>query len=361
MKRHSPHRRRSQHSSKLRRRRLSLERLEDRRVLSVFTVDTTDDTPDASLGDGIAQDASGKTSLRAAIEEANFAAEADTINFNIPGAGVHTIQPLSALPAITDPVVIDGYSQPRASPNTLAVGDNAVLLIELDGTQAGWASGLSVAAGGSTIQGLVINRFAGYGIDVYGNGGNAIAGNFIGTDATGLVGLGNGSHGVAIRQGAQGNRIGIDGAEANALGDRNLIAGNGGIGVYIGDAGTEGNVVAGNYIGTTATGFAALGGAGGVQIGWGASHNLIGTNDDGQGDALERNVISGNAGAGIFIFGDSNTPAATGNVVAGNYIGTTADGASALGNASDPNSSYYGGVAIMGKSEGNFIGTNSLG
>jgi hypothetical protein len=170
---------------------------------------------------------------------------------------------------------------------------------------------------------------------------------------------GNAGMGISIAAGATSNRIGIDGGALNALTDRNVIAGNGGIGIFIADQGTEGNVVAGNYIGTDATGFAALGNQLGVQIAWGASHNLIGTNDDGQGDDLERNIISGNRDGGIFIFGDINTTAATGNVVAGNYIGTTADGASALGNAA--NFSYYGGLAIMGKSTGNFVGTNSFG
>ena len=61
----------------------------------------------------------------------------DTIAFNIPGTGVHTISPASALPAITNPVIIDGYTQPGASPNTLANGDNAVLEIVLDGAVVG--------------------------------------------------------------------------------------------------------------------------------------------------------------------------------------------------------------------------------
>ena len=50
---------------------------------------------------------------------------------------MQTISPLTALPTITDPVIIDGYTQPGASANTLAVGDNAVLLIELNGANAG--------------------------------------------------------------------------------------------------------------------------------------------------------------------------------------------------------------------------------
>ena len=48
----------------------------------------------------------------------------DVISFNILGGGVHTISPASALPTITDPVIIDGYTQPGATPNTNAIDDS---------------------------------------------------------------------------------------------------------------------------------------------------------------------------------------------------------------------------------------------
>ena len=82
---------------------------------------------------------SGAGSLRQAILDANATNGLDTIAFNIPGPGVHTITPGSVLPTITDPVVIDGYTQPGATNNTQAVGNNAVLLIELNGSNAGVA------------------------------------------------------------------------------------------------------------------------------------------------------------------------------------------------------------------------------
>src|SRR6185312_13238884 len=131
-----------------------LERLEDRHLLTdsaaTFTVFNTNDT--------------GEGSLRQAISAANANQGAATIDFKIPGAGVQTIEPLSPLPAITNPVTIDGYSQPGSSPNTNAPdqGNNAVLLIELRGDQegAGYGNqGLLISAGNSTIQGLVIDGF----------------------------------------------------------------------------------------------------------------------------------------------------------------------------------------------------------
>ena len=58
----------------------------------------------------------------------------DTIAFAIPGAGVHTISPVTALPNITQPVTIDGYTQSGSAVNTDPIAHNAVLLIELEGS-----------------------------------------------------------------------------------------------------------------------------------------------------------------------------------------------------------------------------------
>jgi hypothetical protein len=79
-------------------------------------------------------------SLRKAIIDANGSAGSDTISFNIAAAGVQTITLLSALPTITEAVIIDGYTQPGSNANTLAVGSDATLLIELNGASAGGAS-----------------------------------------------------------------------------------------------------------------------------------------------------------------------------------------------------------------------------
>jgi CSLREA domain-containing protein len=82
---------------------------------NVLTVDSTADTPDANPGDGFCADATGACTLRAAIQEANalanLAGGPDLIEFDIPGAGPHTIQPTSALPTITGAAVIDATTQ----------------------------------------------------------------------------------------------------------------------------------------------------------------------------------------------------------------------------------------------------------
>ncbi|NIN66028.1 MAG: right-handed parallel beta-helix repeat-containing protein, partial [Anaerolineae bacterium] len=83
---------------------------------------------------------------------------------------------------------------------------------------------------------------------------NTVSGNYIGTDATGSVDLGNGNHGVFIFGGAQANVIGGD-----TPGERNIISGNEYDGVLISGSGTTSNTVSGNYIGTDASGALDLG------------------------------------------------------------------------------------------------------
>src|SRR5207248_2679907 len=141
----------------------------------------------------------------------------DTIVFNIDGAGVHTIAPLSALPTITDPVILDGTTQP---------GYAGSPLIELDGSSTGPdTDGLVITAGSSTVRGLAVNRFSGAGILLRTNGHNVLAGNYLGTDPTGTVAWGNGVAGVLIDSSSD-NTIGGTGAW-----ERNVISGNLGHGI----------------------------------------------------------------------------------------------------------------------------------
>jgi len=252
---------------------------------------------------------SGEGSLRQAILDANAyrSSEQDTIEFSIPGFGVQTIRPLSPLPVIDDPVLIDGYSQPGASPNTALTGHNGVLLIELDGSLAGITYGLRIRGGDSLVRGLVINRFgvgagaldpAG-GLEVSVGTGNRIEGNLIGTDANGTNALPNLPNGVFIVSGCTGNMVGgTNAARAN------LICG-GLVGVMIHG---QSNVVQGNFIGTQMDGDSPLTNAGdGIVIQ--ESFNQIGGVGPGTG-----NTIAFSAGSGVLI------SAGTNNAVLGNSI-----------------------------------------
>lgn len=117
------------------------------------------------------------------------------------------IQVASPLPAITNSVVIDGFSQTgaRANAQTPDQGMDTVLRVELDGSLAGAAAGLQIGSSDSAVRGLVINRFGSDGIQLVGQDNDLIEGNFLGTDATGTIDRGNANHGVRISDGAQQN------------------------------------------------------------------------------------------------------------------------------------------------------------
>jgi hypothetical protein len=290
------------------------------------------------------------------------------------------IQPASNLPAIMKPVIINGYTQPGASCNTLGIGpgsagheygdgDKAVLRIELDGRPLSSLSppggtttyGLTIRAGHSTVEGLVIHGFShegtpmiagtanhSAGIQLVDNGSNHIEGNFIGTDVSGTLapeGLPDLSArfgprgpmstvGVLMQPGSDGNVIGTDGDGSNDPGERNVISANVGGVVY---DGASDNVVAGNFIGTDRTGMFALGnweGVGGGNISGNISgysqRNRIGTKGTDVDAAGERNIISGNKGGIVPDGGFAPTDVRT--VVAGNFIGTDVTGTGPLGN-----------------------------
>jgi hypothetical protein len=118
-------------------------------VPSIFTVTNTND--------------SGAGSLRQAILDANAGHAGDMIAFNISGAGVHTIRPVSQLPDLVTAVTIDGSTQP---------GYAGVPLIELTGTASVSSDGLTIQGGNTTVKALVINGFRDTGIFLEGNLGH---------------------------------------------------------------------------------------------------------------------------------------------------------------------------------------------
>src|SRR5262249_15822773 len=148
-----------------------------RNLLTTFTVTNTSDSGAGSLAQAIL-DANG---------HANVGGVRDTIAFDIPGAGLHKITLTNTLPTLTDPVGVDGYTQPGASPhpNPMDQPDNGVLQIQIAGsdqTRRGLVVG--AGAGGSTIEGLDITGFSntlGAGISLSATaGGNQVVGDFIG-------------------------------------------------------------------------------------------------------------------------------------------------------------------------------------
>jgi hypothetical protein len=193
-------------------------------ALATFTVTNTND--------------SGVGSLRQEILNANAAAGTDTIDFNIVGAGVHTINLTSALPTITDQVTIDGTTEP---------GYSGSPLIRLDGNGAGASSGLVLGTGssGSTISGLMITRFQQHGILIDGSSNDVITRDYIGTN--GVANLGNANAGIDLRNGAANNLIG-----GTVAGDGNVIALNGGVttwdGITLEPTAASGNQILGNSI-----------------------------------------------------------------------------------------------------------------
>ena len=231
------------------------------------------------------------------------------------------------LPTISDALILDGWTQGAA-------GYTGPPLIEINGngTAAGTV-GFTITASDSTLRGLVINRFPNDAIRIMPGGDrNTIVGNYIGTDVTGMLDLGNGNEGVEI-QGAD-NVVG--GAAAD---DRNVISGNAQDGISITGVAATGNQVQGNYIGVNVNADAAIANnMEGIRIDGDASGNTI-------GGAGVGNVVSGNTLDGIRISGAGSD----GNVVQGNYIGVNASGDATIGNSQE-------GILIDGGASGNTIG-----
>ena len=381
---------------------------------------------------------SGVGSLRQAIIDANSSAGSDRIEFDITsneGAGPHTIAPATLLPAITDAVTINGLTETGASANTLLIGNDSVLQVILEGTQldgtggfafdvqaadveirgfrlqdwgdqfSGGAIATDAAADNLVVAGnhigndgdIPFGRFAVYvvgdnatiggssvadrntisqndnGIIVADGSGTTIAGNYIGVTPDGTAGLQNGSEGVWVQSlagnvtidsnvisGNNSNAILITGAPnttvtSNFLGTNasgtaaipnagdgiqvegsnttiigNVISGNARDGVSV--LGTTTNadsaIIQGNFVGTNAAGNAAIPNTFvGVRVN-SAAGALIGTDGDGFNDVGERNIISGNAIHGVELDLGGNA----GHIVAGNYIGTDVGGTADLGN-----------------------------
>jgi uncharacterized repeat protein (TIGR01451 family) len=281
----------------------------------------------------------GAGSLRRAINDANGNPGADVIDFNIPPySNIYSIQPVTALPAITEEVLIDGFTQSVLS------GTPDTVYIEVNGSLAGAVNGLRLTGGSNVIiRGLAVNGFANNGIRID-TTGNTIYGCMIGVGTKGVAAKPNGDNGILINGGTN-NKIG-DPAQAI-----NVISGNTSSGVRI-QAGGSGNSIQNNYIGVASDGITPMGNGTGVEIRGASTGNTIGgTVSSGM------NVISGNATNGVEI----NNVGSSTNTVSGNYIGLGADSLTSVGNGTNGVLVFDASINVVGGSlagEGNFIVAN---
>jgi CSLREA domain-containing protein len=243
---------------------------------------------------------SGPGSLRQAITNANANPGPDVIDFAIPGSGVHTISPITALPTITDTVTIDGYTQAGATPNTLNDSDDAILLIQVDGSKLNFpAGGLAACAANTVVRGLAVTGVPGI----------AISFGLNNSGSTCLVGSANGSElaGSFIGMGPNGNSIGnadgvwVSGSSVQIGGsspaDRNVVSANDQAGVEFVTPGTAGSLVAGNLIGWAPNGTTPAGNnLGGVVVAGSATGITIGQDGSPTGNRI------GNNATGIVVF-----------------------------------------------------------
>ena len=190
----------------------------------------------------------------------------------------------------------------------LANQQNGILITGNNNTVGGNTAGARNIISGNNQSGVRIELAS----------GNSVQGNYLGTDVNGTAALGNGHSGVYVT----GNNNTIGGV---AAGTGNILSGNSLSGIWFTDSSCVGNLVQGNFIGTNASGSAALPNSfDGITVGNLANNNTFG------GSAPEaRNILSGNGSWGIELNQTS------GNTIAGNFIGTDVSGTVAVGNGSE--------------------------
>jgi len=257
--------------------------------LPYIVVRSVSDEADASPGDGNAASLNGQVTLRSAIEETNALPGAQIIYFYINEADP-VIQPLTALPPVTDPVILDG---------TFQKGYPASAPVQVDGS----FGGINITAGGSSVKGLDINNTSGYSLSLSAGDANIIEANRI----SGLS-INSGSNQITnntfSNSNANGISIGKDAVDNQIAG--NEIKDNSGYGIIVTNA--DGNEIRGNRL--------SLNGTGGISVS--NSSVLITANsvtentgagillNAADGNTLSQNMISGNTAEGVVINGNNN-------------------------------------------------------
>ncbi|MBL8140554.1 MAG: CSLREA domain-containing protein [Acidobacteria bacterium] len=313
---------------------------------ATFVVNGTGDASDAVAGNGVCATAGGVCTLRAAIQEANALAGADTITFSI-ASGLQSITPASALPTISTEIDIDATTQP---------GFVETPLIKVVGTGAVDSLGFVITGANSSLRGLIIVGFPRTGVQVDADG-VVVAGNYIGVTESGAAqgnGVPFGTGGVVVGLGGNYPNTIIGGTTAS---DRNVISGN----AYGVELLCVSNVrVQGNYIGLDPTGALARPNlTSGVLVatyepgfgycGASGDNNVVGGDVVGAG-----NVVSGNTNNGIVI-GIRGGGTLSGNRVQGNRVGLSADGTTVVANGI-----AAAGILVEGAYPGVSASTNTL-
>ncbi|MFP4502296.1 MAG: carboxypeptidase regulatory-like domain-containing protein [Candidatus Hydrogenedentota bacterium] len=289
---------------------------------ATITVDTTNDVVDApdlsspaALNAGPGPD--DRISLREAVAAVNADGATNEIHFDV-GTAIALTNP--------EPLTLSGGS-------TLINGGNDDF-VRIHGLDAGADYGFVIESAENSLRKLDIGGFAKAGVLIR---GEAASENSVHSCRLGLN-TPNGQYGIELANGANHNFIGGE------LGDTgNVISGNGESGLFIHGVSTASNVVVGNYIGTDADGTRVRPNAhNGISIGDGAADTIIGGIQD------LGNVIGGNGRSGIFIH-DPELSSNSGHIIAGNYIGISANRERGIGNG-------FHGVYISGSANSNMIG-----
>ena len=206
-------------------------------IINPFTVTNTND--------------SGPGSLRLAIDAANASPELETISFNIPGSGPHTIALAATLPALIAPIQVDATTQP---------GYSGTPIVFLDGTKLAPSQsiGFQINGDNSLIAGFSVFGFQ-TGIEINGDG-NVIRANHIGIDTSGNGNVPLHRTGVAIA--GKFNHVGGSSTE-----DRNVISGNNeAVRITFDATRYFGNIIEGNFIGTDPAGLLAVPNRVGIRV-----------------------------------------------------------------------------------------------
>jgi CSLREA domain-containing protein len=291
---------------------------------ATITVDTNQDTAaddgQCSFREAIVA-ANDDTASGVSVGECSAGAGIDTIEFAITGSpdytnagqNGYTIALSSSLPALTQPAIVDGYSQPGSRANTAPSPQplNGVLLIEVSGQQT-VGGGMQINTDDATLRGIVINHQDSSGL-LLGGDNIQILGVYIGVEPSGMVAAPNRLNGI------NGSISGFTDPDNAIIGttnpaDRNIVSGNRESGITP-NVGQDGWTIRGTYVGMAADGLTPLPnsianiGPGGLSID-NCVDITVGGIEQGAG-----NLISGNNNFGIFPDNVTNL------VIQGNIIG----------------------------------------